>query len=285
MEHIPIILDGKKAQAHYAEMLRTRIQKLTQKPKLVIFFIGNDERSRVYIERKKAFGESVGVSVEIVEFSSDVSQDEVLLSIQNCNERNDVSGIIIQLPLPAQLNEKILTAAVLPEKDVDGLHPYNLGKLAKGELDGLIPATAQGILLLLSFFEISVSGKNIAVIGRSILVGRPVSLLLLAHNATVTMAHSKTKNLSEITLNADIIISAAGVPNLIRGNMIKQGAIVVDVGTTAVKMGDELKLSGDALFDEVSKKASAITPVPGGVGPMTVYSLFDNVIRAAEKQL
>lgn len=283
MEHTPLKLDGRKAQEVLTEKLRARIKNLPIYPKLVIFQIGDSQSSSVYVQRKVSFGKSIGVFVEVISVEVNITQEELMSLVEKYNELQDVQGIILQLPVPLHIDEKAVIRAISPEKDVDGLHPFNMGILASGDSSGLISATAKGILELLLFYKIEISGKRIAVVGRSNLVGRPLALLLLAHNATVTIAHSKTKNLESITSENEIVITAVGKPGLITKNHLRNGAVVVDVGTTTISNAGKNILVGDVVFDEVLGKVSAISPVPGGVGPMTVLSLFSNLIHACEK--
>lgn len=239
---------------------------------LVIFQIGNRKESNLYIDQKKKYGDSLGISVICHKFPEDVSEKEVVDAIDKNNNDENVSGIILQLPIPDGLDKDKIIDSINPDKDVDGLTATNLKRLISNK-QGHVPATARGILNLLNFYKIPVLGKKIVVIGKSNLVGKPTALLLLRKGATVTICHSKTTNLEEHTKTADIIISAAGVPNLIRKEYVKEGQIIIDVGITM----DGDKLLGDVNFEEVSNIVSAISPVPGGVGPMTVAALFENL--------
>ncbi len=268
------ILDGIKVRDFIADMIRKKLEKLGAKPKLVIIQVGNDERSSVYTRQKKLFGEKLGFSVEYINLDEKITEVSLILEIESLNNDKNVNGIIVQLPLPEKFNELKIIESILPEKDADGLTSKNLRMLLGGENGGIMPATTKGILTLLDFYKIPVEGKKVAIVGRSFLVGRPTALAFLNRNATVTICHSKTRNIKKEILSADIVISAVGLPNFIKKGFVRKGQVIIDVGIT--KLGESVL--GDVDFKAVSKVVSAITPVPGGAGPMTVVSLFENVL-------
>ncbi|MFA6552756.1 MAG: bifunctional 5,10-methylenetetrahydrofolate dehydrogenase/5,10-methenyltetrahydrofolate cyclohydrolase [Candidatus Paceibacterota bacterium] len=269
-----IILYGKLARESRISVLKKRIADLTFKPKLSIIQIGNLAESNTYVKLKKAFGESIGAEVELIKLDEKINEDEIRQKIKDLNENKSVNGIIVQLPIPKNLEQAEVLQTIAPEKDVDGLTTAYLKKLWNGETNCLLPATAKGIVSLLDFYKIPIEGKNVAIINHSPLVGKPLSLLILTRGGTPTICHIKTKNLSEITKRADIIISATGNPKMINENFVSPGQTVIDVGFGLDKDG---KISGDVDFESVKSIVSAISPVPGGVGPMTVVSLFENL--------
>jgi len=277
---MPTILDGKKVRDFLAENIKTELLKLDSKPKLVILQVGNDERSSVYVRQKKIFGEKLGFDVEYIQLDKKTEQADLILTINQLNADKSVNGIIIQLPLIGKIEAVKVVESITPEKDVDGLNSQNLRNLLENRTGGFMPATTKGIISLLDYYKFSIEGKKVVIVGRSSLVGRPTALALLNRNATVTVCHTKTKKIQEETKRADIIIVAAGSPKLIKKSFVKAGQIVIDVGIT--KVGD--KLLGDVDFEPVSKVVKAITPVPGGVGPMTVVSLFENLLTAYKNQ-
>lgn len=285
-----LLLDGRKVRDDIRETLREKVEAFSSKPKLVIIQIGKNEESAAYIKQKKAFGESIGALVEHAQLPADISEVDVLSTIQRLNKDSTAHGVIVQMPIPAQLDKDIIADAIAPEKDVDGLGSANIKLLWENRKGGFMPATTKGILSLLAYYKIPVSGKRVVVIGRSFLVGKPTAHALLNADATVTIAHSKTKDLSEITRAADIVVVAAGKPHFIQRDDIRKGQIIIDVGITAVtgeKMDDEVPettIAGDVHFDDVKDIVGAISPVPGGVGPMTVASLFQNLVSAYERQ-
>lgn len=289
-----ILLDGKKLADELKQEIKTAVDTIVKNgnrpPHLAAILVGNDGGSLTYVGHKVKACEQVGFRSTLCHFSDENISEEFLLNeIEKLNKDNDIDGFIVQLPLPKHINEEKLLMAVKPEKDVDGFHPVNVGKTTLG-LDAFISATPLGITKILERYGIETIGKNCVVIGRSNIVGRPMSILMSNNskvgNATVTVCHSKTQNLKKYTLEADIIIAALGKPLFLTADMIKTGAVIIDVGTTrvadaTVKSG--WRLRGDVDFDEVSKKASAITPVPGGVGPMTVVSLLLNTLKAYQQ--
>lgn len=274
-----IILDGKMLRDKIFESLKAKLDKMEQKPTLAVILVGENPASQIYVRNKKKTAEKLGINSLSIEYPSDISEEELLNKIKELNSDEKVTAILVQLPLPAHINKNRIIDAILPQKDVDGLTPYNLGKLFSGEEPYVYPCTPKGILLLLDEYNIKLDGKNIVVVGRSNLVGKPVAQMLLKRNATVTMCHSHTKNLSEITKTADIIVSAVG-KKVIGEKMLKSDCVVIDVGIFRDENG---KISGDVDFENVSKTATYISPVPGGVGPMTIASLMLNTVELARK--
>lgn len=247
------------------------------KPALAVIIVGDDPASKIYVRNKKLACEFCGI--ESLEFAlpAETTQEELLALIEKLNNDNTISGILCQLPLPKGLDEEAVIHAISPAKDVDAFHPSNVGKIMIGNFD-FLPCTPAGVMELICESGIDVSGKKCVVVGRSNIVGKPMSMLLLHKNGTVTICHSRTKDLAKECREADILVAAVGVPELIRGDMIKEGAVVIDVGMNRL---ENKKLVGDVAFDEAAEKAAAITPVPGGVGPMTIAMLMKNTVKAA----
>lgn len=276
------IIDGKELSKKLKEQMKDRVAQMRQQgivPKLVVVLVGNNSASEVYVRNKhKACGE-VGIESEVIKMPEETTQQELLDVVKGLNEDRTVDGILVQLPLPGQINEKVVLRSILPEKDVDGFHPVNVGLLSIGD-DCYAPATPSGIIAMFKEYGIEIAGKHCVIIGRSNIVGKPIAALLLRHNATVTVCHSKTQNLGELTRQADIVIVATGHRHTLTADMVKEGAVVIDVGMNRNELG---KLCGDVDFDEVKEKASFITPVPGGVGPMTITELLENTILAAQR--
>ncbi len=276
------LIDGKKVSSVIREGIKNRVRLYRKMfkgsvPNLTVIIVGNNPASQTYVRNKaKAFAEC-GMRSSIIAMPEDISQTELINKISELNGDPDVNGILVQLPLPPQIEERDVLYSISPEKDVDCFHPVNVGKLVNGSHD-FLPCTPAGIMELLRYYGIDPAGKRCTVVGRSNIVGKPVSLLMLEKNATVTICHSKTVNISEMTGSADILIAAVGRAGFIKADMIKEGAVVIDVG---INRGQDGKLTGDVAFAEVAEKASAITPVPGGVGPMTITMLLMNTIRAA----
>lgn len=286
------LLDGlglsKTIKSEIKQIVADRADQGFKRPHLAAVLIGENGASVTYVNAKVKSCEEVGFDSTLVQLNEDCSEDEILDTIRSLNENNTIDGYIIQLPLPAHINEKKVLMAVAPSKDVDGFHPESVGKMMLN-LPTFLPATPMGIITLLERNNIQTSGKHAVVLGRSHIVGLPVSILLQRNhpfgNCTVTLCHSKTKNIEEICQSADIIIAAIGQPEFLKGNMVKDGAVVVDVGITRVADASKksgFRLIGDVAFDEVAPKCSYITPVPGGVGPMTIVSLMQNTLLAAE---
>lgn len=277
-----VVIDGKTL----AESIKQRVQRETERlkkkgivPGLAVILVGENPASKVYVNRKAVSCAEAGIQSTVFRLPENESQQEVLEQIQRLNADSRVHGILVQLPLPKQLDETEILQAVLPEKDVDGFHFSNQGKLFSNQ-NGLFPNTAQAVIQLIESTGTKISGQHAVVVGRSLLVGKPAALLLLQKDATITVCHSKTKNLAEQTKKADIVVVATGKPGLITKGMVKKGAVVIDVGTTS----QNGKLVGDVDFEAVKEIASFITPVPGGVGPMTVACLLENTLRACAEQ-
>lgn len=276
------IMDGKALSLKLKEQMKQRIAQLKQQginPKLVVVLVGDNSASQVYVRNKhKSCGE-VGIESEVITMPEQTTQQELLEVVERLNQDETVDGILVQLPLPKQIDEKTVLRSILPEKDVDGFHPVNVGLLSIGD-ECFAPATPSGIIAMFQEYGINIAGKNCVVIGRSNIVGKPMAALLLKNNATVTICHSKTEDLASYTRRADVIIVATGRRHTLTADMVKEGAVVVDVGMNRNEQG---KLCGDVDYEEVKEKASFITPVPGGVGPMTITELLENTIQAAQR--
>ena len=273
------IIDGKKISQEIKDELREQVAKLKEQGtnvSLAVIQVGNDPASSVYVRNKKLACEYIGIQSLSYELPEETSEEELVGLVQKLNEDPAVNGILVQLPVPAHINADKIIQTISPDKDVDGFHPQNVGKLVIGER-GFVSCTPAGIIQLLKRSGIEITGKHCVVIGRSNIVGKPMALLMLRENATVTVAHSKTHNLKEICQNADILIVAIGKPQFITADYVKDGAVVIDVG---IHRDENNKLCGDVKYDEVAPKASAITPVPGGVGPMTIAMLMHNCLES-----
>jgi len=286
-------LDGKAVSAHFKSEMALEVKKMKEEgqraPHLAAILVGEDGGSKTYIEAKDRACKEVGFDSTILRFPDTISEEELLSEVERINQDDNIDGLIVQLPLPSHIDENKVTQKILPKKDVDGFHDINMGKLAKGDHSGYISATPLGITMLLKYYNIDTSGKNAVVIGRSNIVGRPMSILLsessITGNATVTLCHSRTINLEEICSRADIIVAAIGKPFFVKENMVKEGAIVIDVGTTRLEDSTRergWRLAGDVDYTSVKDKASMITPVPGGVGPMTITGLLSNTLKARQ---
>ncbi|MBT8186753.1 MAG: bifunctional methylenetetrahydrofolate dehydrogenase/methenyltetrahydrofolate cyclohydrolase FolD [Croceitalea sp.] len=289
------ILDGKKLsnqiKAELAEQVTAMKQRGEKVPHLAAVLVGNDGASLTYVGSKVRSCKRIGFESTLIHLPEETTEEELLAKVHSLNANAEIDGYIVQLPLPKHIDEQKVLMAVDPEKDVDGFHPTNFGKMAL-DMETFIPATPYGIMELLRRYDIETEGKHTVVIGRSHIVGRPISILMSqkgkAANATVTLTHSRTKNLKEFTQKADIIVSALGVPDFLKADMVKDGVVIIDVGITRVP--DETRergyyLTGDVDFHEVSKKASHITPVPGGVGPMTIAMLLKNTLLARKRSV
>ncbi|MBQ0733604.1 bifunctional 5,10-methylenetetrahydrofolate dehydrogenase/5,10-methenyltetrahydrofolate cyclohydrolase [Aquimarina celericrescens] len=287
------ILDGKKVSNDIKDEIAAEVQKMKERgekvPHLAAVLVGNDGASLTYVGSKVKACERVGFESTLVKMPSTTSEIELLAKIKELNENDDIDGFIVQLPLPPQIDTQKVLLAVDPDKDVDGFHPMNFGKMAL-DMSTFIPATPFGILELLERYDVDTKGKHTVVIGRSHIVGRPMSILMgrkgWPGNSTVTLTHSHTKNITQIISQADIVISALGVPNFLKAEMVKDDAVIIDVGITRVADDSRpkgYKIVGDVDFENVSKKASYITPVPGGVGPMTIAMLLKNTLLARER--
>ncbi len=277
-----ILIDGKKVAAELREELKKEVLNLKAKhnkiPGLTVILIGDMAPSQIYVRMKEKAANEVGLKSEVIKYPSEVEEKTVLEKINELNKDSSVSGILVQLPLPEHINKQKVIESIAPKKDVDGFHPMNVGNLSSG-YDSSIPCTPLGCYLLIKTIEPNLSGKKAIIIGRSNLNGKPMTQLLLRENCTVTVTHSKTKDLKAECLKGDIIVAAVGIPQLVRGDWIKKDAIVIDVGINKTDKG----IVGDVAFEEVSKVAKALTPVPGGVGPMTIACLLKNTIECFKK--
>ncbi|MCH7980488.1 MAG: bifunctional methylenetetrahydrofolate dehydrogenase/methenyltetrahydrofolate cyclohydrolase FolD [Proteobacteria bacterium] len=288
-------IDGKAKAAELSAVISAETEKLLQehnlKPGLAVVIVGEDPASQVYVRNKKRMAEACGFHSEQHTLAGNANQDEVLKLIADLNDDTAIHGILVQLPLPGHLDEHAITQSILPSKDVDGFHYINIGKLTAGDTaDAFVPCTPAGCMLMIEdHLGSDLSGKNAVVIGRSNIVGKPMASLLLAANATVTITHSRTNDLPGVVAAADIVVAAVGRPNMVKGNWIKPGAVVIDVGINRIDVevdGEtKSKLTGDVDYDAVSKIAAAVTPVPGGVGPMTIIMLMSNTLRSAKLSL
>lgn len=276
-----IIIDGKRISQEIKDELKDKVEALKavgKKAALAVVQVGNDPASCVYVNNKKKACAYIGIESLSYELEEETTEEELLELIKRLNEDEKVHGILVQLPLPKHINEDKIIQAISPKKDVDGFHPENVGKLVIGE-KGFVSCTPAGVIQLLKRSNIEIAGKNCVVVGRSNIVGKPMALLMLRENATVTIAHSKTQNLKELCKTADILIVAIGKPHFITSEYIKEGAVVIDVG---IHRDENNKLCGDVKYEDVVEIASAITPVPGGVGPMTIAMLMNNCVEAME---
>ncbi len=289
------LIDGKataaKIKEEIAEEVKLLLEKGGKKPHLAAILVGHDGASETYVAGKEKACQFVGFNSTVIRFEDTISQEELLGKVEELNKNDDVDGIIVQLPLPKHINEQKVIEYIQPEKDVDGFHPVSVGRMVIG-LPAFVSATPAGILELLKRYKIQTAGKSCAVIGRSNIVGKPMSILLSQKadygDATVTLCHSRTPNLKEVTLQSDIIVAALGRAEFLTADMVKEGAVVIDVGITRVKSDKTKsgwKLLGDVKFDEVAPKCSYITPVPGGVGPMTIVSLLKNTLLASKMEI
>lgn len=286
------LIDGKKTSLNVKHEIAQEVKEMValgnKKPHLAAVLVGNNGGSETYVAAKIKACEEVGFDSTLVRLPENISQDELLSAVKKLNQDASVDGFIVQLPLPKHISEEMVTEAIDPKKDVDGFHPQNLGRMITGA-DAFVSATPQGIMELIKRYNIDTKGKHVVVIGRSNIVGRPMSILLSLKgtpgDATVTVCHSRTSNLKDLCLQADIIIAAIGIPEFVKADMVKEGAVVIDVGTTRVPSTETKsgwRLKGDVDFANVAPKCSYITPVPGGVGPMTIASLLLNTLKAAK---
>lgn len=276
------IIDGKVISAAVKDRVKEGVARLNEKGVsvgLAVIIVGEDPASKVYVSNKKKACEALGIISEEYALPENTTEAELLALIDELNNKESINGILCQLPLPRHLDEKLIINSILPEKDVDAFHPHNVGRIMIGDYD-FVPCTPAGIMEMLEFEGIEVEGKTCVVIGRSNIVGKPMGMLLLHKNGTVTICHSKTQNLKEICKKADILVAAVGRPGFVTEDMVKDGAVVIDVGIHRI----DGKLCGDVDFENVKDKCSAITPVPGGVGPMTIAMLMQNTLTAAKKQ-
>ena len=273
------IIDGKEVSKKIKEEVRQDVLTHGYTPCLLVIIVGDNPASQIYVSSKEKACKKAGIESKTIALPGNVSQKELINEIVKANNDKSINGILIQLPLPSHMNAKEVIDANKPEKDVDGLHVVNQGKLLLDE-KGIVPCTPKGIMTLLDEYHVDLTGKNAIVIGRSMLVGKPIALLLLQRNATVTIAHSKTKNLKELCQKSDVIVAAVGSPKMITADMVKEGAVIIDVGINRIQD----TIVGDVDFYNVSKIAYRITPVPGGVGPMTIASLLQNVVECYKRQ-
>lgn len=278
-----ILLDGRSVANRVLEQVEGEVRALKEKgitPKLAFLLVGHNPASATYVSQKQKACEKTGIEFEHLDFPETVTTEELVAAIQKLDAREDVHGILVQLPLPASMNTPLVLRALQPKKDVDGFHAYNLGKmLLSTEFEHLVPCTPKGVIKLLEHYQIPIEGREVVVVGHSNIVGKPMSVMFLNRNATVTTCHKFTKNLADHTRRADILVVAVGKAGLITADMVKEGAVVVDVGINRV----DGKLVGDVDFEAVSQKTSYISPVPGGVGPMTVACLMENTVLAAKR--
>lgn len=274
------ILSGKVVSQRIKDELKVEAENLKKEginPGLAVIIVGDDPASKVYVNNKKKACAEIGIYSEEYALPAETTQDELLALIDKLNNKDDISGILVQLPVPKHIDEETIINAISPKKDVDAFHPVNVGKIMVGNYD-FVPCTPAGVMELIKESGIDVAGKECVIVGRSNIVGKPQAMLLLHANGTVTICHSKTKNLKEVTKRADILVAAVGIPEMITGDMIKEGAVVIDVGINRIA---PKKLVGDVHFESAEKVAGAITPVPGGVGPMTIAMLMRNTLKAA----
>ena len=289
------LIDGRATAAEIKKEIAEEVKQIKKAggktPHLAAILVGHDGGSETYVANKVKSCEEVGFKSTLIRFKDDISEEKLLEAVEKLNNDADIDGFIVQLPLPKHISEDKVIEAIDYRKDVDGFHPVNVGRMALG-LPTFLSATPSGIMELLKRYEIETEGKHCVILGRSNIVGKPAAMLMMQKsipgNATVTVCHSRTKNIKEVCLQADIIIAAMGVPEFLKGDMVKEGVVVIDVGTTRVPSTETksgFRLKGDVLFDEVSPKASYITPVPGGVGPMTIVSLLKNTLQAGKKEI
>lgn len=270
-----MIIDGKLVSEKIKNLISEKIKNKNISPSLTVIQVGDNPASSVYVKNKNLVAKSLGIKSNTINLSSDIKESDLLDIIDSLNKDESIDGILVQLPLPEHIDENLILESISPDKDVDGFHPLNVGKLNIGK-DEMVPATPAGIIELLKYYNVNIEGKHAVIIGRSNIVGKPMAHLLLKNNATVTIAHSKTKNLKDLTKLADILIVAIGKPNFIKKDDIKENAVVIDVGINRINN----KLVGDVDFNDVKDKASFITPVPGGVGPMTIAMLMKQTYNA-----
>jgi methylenetetrahydrofolate dehydrogenase (NADP+)/methenyltetrahydrofolate cyclohydrolase len=279
------IIDGKLVSEKIRNVIKEKAQRIQKEfsrvPGLAAVLVGEDPASQIYVRNKRRSCEDVGIYSEEHKLSESTTQDELLSLIDKLNNDNKINGILVQLPLPSHINESLVLNSVSPEKDVDGFHPINAGYLFEGQ-PKFIPCTPHGIIKMLEFYNVQIEGKNAVVLGRSNIVGKPAAILLLQKNATVTICHSRTRNLNEVLKNADIIVAAIGKAHFVKKEMVKEGAVIIDVGINRLENG---KLAGDVDFDGVREVCSLITPVPGGVGPMTITMLLWNTLKSLEESI
>jgi methylenetetrahydrofolate dehydrogenase (NADP+)/methenyltetrahydrofolate cyclohydrolase len=282
VKNMPQIIDGKKISQEIKDELKVKVAQLKEQGTeiaLAVIQVGEDPASSVYVRNKKLACEYIGIKSVAYEVPESTTQEELLAIIEECNNNPEINGILVQLPVPKHIDEDTIIRAIAPEKDVDGFHPQSVGAMTIGE-PGFLPCTPAGIIQLLKRSNVEIEGKECVIVGRSNIVGKPMALLLLRENGTVTIAHSRTKDLREVTKRADILVVAIGKPKFIDDTYVKEGAVVIDVG---IHRNENNKLCGDVDYDKVAPLTSAITPVPGGVGPMTIAMLMNNCVESANK--
>ncbi|MFS0598633.1 bifunctional methylenetetrahydrofolate dehydrogenase/methenyltetrahydrofolate cyclohydrolase FolD [Peribacillus frigoritolerans] len=278
------IINGKEIAESVRQEISKEVQQLREKnvvPGLAVILVGDNQASQTYVRHKQKACEDLGMHSVLIKKPADLSQEELIQSIAELNQDDSIHGILVQLPLPGHIQEKAIIEAISPEKDVDGFHPINIGRMMTGQ-DAFLPCTPYGVMVMLEYINYDLEGKHVVIVGRSNIVGKPAGQLFLNANATVTYCHSRTKDLAYYTKQADVVVAAVGKRDTITSDHIKEGAIVIDVG---MNRNDEGKLCGDVAFDEVKNKASYITPVPKGVGPMTITMLMKNTVKSAQKAL
>ncbi len=276
-----VLIKGKDLSARIVDEIRNEVVNYPTRPTLVVIIVGSNPASQVYVNKKKKTAQEAGFNSQVIEMEESISQEELEKQIEILNNDANVNGILVQLPLPKHIDTYAIIEKILPEKDVDGFHPINVGRLAIGLNPYAISCTPYGIIRLLEEYNLEIEGKHAVIIGRSNIVGKPLSYLLLNRSATVTVCHSRTKNLAEICYQADILVAAVGIPKFVKADWVKDEAVVIDVGINRTEEG---KLVGDVDFEEVEKKAGYITPVPGGVGPMTIAMLLSNTLKLFKLQ-
>ncbi|MEW5551825.1 bifunctional methylenetetrahydrofolate dehydrogenase/methenyltetrahydrofolate cyclohydrolase FolD [Peribacillus frigoritolerans] len=278
------IINGKEIAESVRQEISKEVQQLRKKnvvPGLAVILVGDNQASQTYVRHKQKACEDLGMHSVLIKKPAELSQEELIQSIAELNQDDSIHGILVQLPLPGHIQEKAIIEAISPEKDVDGFHPINIGRMMTGQ-DAFLPCTPYGVMVMLEYIDYDLEGKHVVIVGRSNIVGKPAGQLFLNANATVTYCHSRTKDLAYYTKQADVVVAAVGKRDTITSDHIKEGAIVIDVG---MNRNDEGKLCGDVAFDEVKNKASYITPVPKGVGPMTITMLMKNTVKSAQKAL
>ncbi|WP_249597652.1 bifunctional methylenetetrahydrofolate dehydrogenase/methenyltetrahydrofolate cyclohydrolase FolD [Peribacillus frigoritolerans] len=278
------LINGKEIAESVRQEISKEVQQLREKnviPGLAVILVGDNQASQTYVRHKQKACEDLGMHSVLIKKPADLSQEELIQSIAELNQDDSIHGILVQLPLPGHIQEKAIIEAISPEKDVDGFHPINIGRMMTGQ-DAFLPCTPYGVMVMLEYIDYDLEGKHVVIVGRSNIVGKPAGQLFLNANATVTYCHSRTKDLAYYTKQADVVVAAVGKRDTITSDHIKEGAVVIDVG---MNRNDEGKLCGDVAFDEVKDKASYITPVPKGVGPMTITMLMKNTVKSAQKAL
>ncbi len=278
------IINGKEIAESVRQEISKEVQQLREKnivPGLAVILVGDNQASQTYVRNKQKACEDLGMHSVLIKKPAELSQEELIQSIAELNQDDSIHGILVQLPLPGHIQEKAIIEAISPEKDVDGFHPINIGRMMTGQ-DAFLPCTPYGVMVMLEYIDYDLEGKHVVIVGRSNIVGKPAGQMFLNANATVTYCHSRTKDLAYYTKQADVVVAAVGKRDTITSDHIKEGAVVIDVG---MNRNDEGKLCGDVAFDEVKNKASYITPVPKGVGPMTITMLMKNTVKSAQKAL